>query len=116
MSLTGLTDSVLGNSLSMKCSAFFLQSLHVPTAIGRIRVNPELCAVLPFCQAGVPVWSSVAGGDGARQPLAADIDIGGHNADDVSSMIEIEDLVIKSFAPATVADGRRVFSSTKSYI
>lgn len=89
-----------------------LWSLHVPTAIGRIRVNPELCASLPRSGVDVPVRTVVTGGDDIRESFGgSSIDILGH--EEKSSMIQVEDLVIKPFAPATAADDRRLFSYTK---
>ncbi|KAK3373153.1 hypothetical protein B0T24DRAFT_529456 [Lasiosphaeria ovina] len=91
-----------------------LWSLHVPTGIGRIRVNPQLCAAVPLSGSEVPVWSLATGGNGPREPFRASIDILGHDDDDSGrSMIQVEDLIVKPFAPATAADDRRLFSHTK---
>ncbi|KAK3988690.1 lovastatin nonaketide synthase [Cladorrhinum sp. PSN332] len=89
-----------------------LWSLHVPTAIGRIRVNPEVCAALPRAGFDVPVRAVVTGSEGHQESFGgSSIDILGH--DEESSMVQVEDLVIKPFAPATAADDRRLFSYTK---
>ncbi|KAK4224395.1 lovastatin nonaketide synthase [Podospora fimiseda] len=89
-----------------------LWSLHVPTAIGRIRVNPEVCAALPRAGFNVPVRAVVSGSEDHQESFGGStIDILGH--DEESSMVQVEDLVIKPFAPATAADDRRLFSYTK---
>ncbi|KAK8075474.1 hypothetical protein PG997_010137 [Apiospora hydei] len=84
-----------------------LWSLHVPTSIRSIRINPEVCSSLPLSQKKLRVTASLANTD----DFAASIDIfteGGSLA-----MVQVEDLEIKPFAPATEADDRRLFSYTK---
>lgn len=84
-----------------------LWSLHVPTAIRSIRVNPELCSALPTSGSQVPVYAALDD----SESFSASIDIfdqyGKH------AMIQVEDLTIKPFAPATEADDRRLFSRIK---
>ncbi|KAH7322436.1 putative hybrid NRPS/PKS enzyme [Stachybotrys elegans] len=84
-----------------------LWSLHVPTSIRKIRVNPELCATLPSSAVPIPVSSVLADSD----TFSASIDI--FNEDGTKAMVQVEDLTIKPFAPATEADDRRLFSYTK---
>ena len=84
-----------------------LWSLHVPTSIRSIRINPEVCSSLPLSQKKLRVTSSLANTDG----FAASIDI--FNPDGSLAMVQVEDLEIKPFAPATEADDRRLFSYTK---
>jgi hybrid polyketide synthase/nonribosomal peptide synthetase ACE1 len=84
-----------------------LWSLHIPTSIRSIRVNPEVCASLPTSGSQVPVWSVLADSDS----FYASIDI--FSEDGQQAMIQVEDLAIKPFAPATEADDRRLFSYTK---
>ncbi|KAL7935507.1 hypothetical protein V8C35DRAFT_333983 [Trichoderma chlorosporum] len=84
-----------------------LWSLHVPTSIRRIRINPELCASLPSSATQIPVSSVLADSD----VFSASIDL--FNEDGEQVMIQVEDLTIKPFAPATEADDRRLFSYTK---
>ncbi|KAL7941948.1 hypothetical protein V8C42DRAFT_360388 [Trichoderma barbatum] len=84
-----------------------LWSLHVPTSIRRIRINPELCASLPSSATQIPVSSVLADSD----VFSASIDLFNEDGDQV--MIQVEDLTIKPFAPATEADDRRLFSYTK---
>lgn len=90
-----------------------LWSLHIPTSIGRIRVNPQQCAALPISRTQVPVWCSVTGGLDARNLLSASIDILNDTSGVPSSMVQVEDLVMKPFAPATEADDRSLFSSIR---
>ncbi|KAF3759881.1 hypothetical protein M406DRAFT_269792 [Cryphonectria parasitica EP155] len=85
-----------------------LWSLHVPTSIQSIRVNPAVCASMPL--AGVPVPARTAV-DAAPQSFTASIDL--LSDDRQSVMVRIEDLVIKPFAPATKADDRVTFTFTK---
>lgn len=90
-----------------------LWSLHIPTAIGRIRVNPEQCAALPTSKTEVPVWCTVTGGYGPGILLSASIDILNDTSGVPMSMIQVEDLVMKPFAPATAANDRSLFSTMK---
>lgn len=83
-------------------------SLHVPTAIRSIRVNPEICASLPISGSKVPVTASL---NGESESFSASIDI--FSEDGHQSMIQVDDLVIKPFAPAREADDRRLFSYIK---
>ncbi|KEZ40819.1 putative lovastatin nonaketide synthase protein [Scedosporium apiospermum] len=85
-----------------------LWSLHVPTSIRSIRINPEVCGTLPLSQTKIPVCSSLADGDAF---FSASIDL--FSEDGSSTMVQVEDLEIKPFAPATAADDRRLFSYTK---
>ncbi len=85
-----------------------LWSLFVPTAIGTIRVSPEVCALLPISGTQVPVCATL---NSESESFSASIDI--FSEDGQQSMIQVEDLVIKPFAPATEADDRRLFSYTK---
>jgi len=84
-----------------------LWSLHVPTSIRSIRVNPEVCASLPTSVSQVPVCAVL---DGAES-FSASIEI--FSEDGQLGMVQVEDLTIKPFAPATEADDRHVFTSTK---
>ncbi|KAK7981308.1 hypothetical protein PG988_003546 [Apiospora saccharicola] len=85
-----------------------LWSLHVPTSIRSIRINPEVCSSLPLSKKKLHVTSSLANTD----DFAASIDIF-TNDDESLAMVQVEDLEIKPFAPATGADDRRLFSYTK---
>ena len=85
-----------------------LWSLSVPTAIGTIRVNPEVCAALPTSGAKVPVCATI---DSEAEVFSASIDLFGEDGE--HGMVQVEDLIMKPFAPATSADDRVMFSSTK---
>ncbi|PGH21386.1 hypothetical protein AJ80_03303 [Polytolypa hystricis UAMH7299] len=84
-----------------------LWSLHVPTSIRSIRVNPEVCASLSTYGSEVPVCAVL---DDA-EAFSASIDL--FSEDGQNAMIQVEDLTIKPFAPATEADDRRLYSYTK---
>ena len=85
-----------------------LWSLSVPTAIGTIRVNPGMCASLPTSGSKVPVCAAL---DGESESFSASIDL--FNEDGEHGMIQVEELIIKPFAPATKADDRVMFTQTK---
>ena len=82
-----------------------LWSLHVPTAIRSIRVNPEVC---PSSGSQVPVCATI---DNASESFSGCIDLLSENGQ--QSMVQIEDLSIKTFAPATKNDDRVLFTYTK---
>ncbi|KAJ5740973.1 hypothetical protein N7493_000845 [Penicillium malachiteum] len=64
-----------------------LWSLHVPTAIRSIRVNPEICASIPISGSQVPVSASL---NAESESFCASIDIFGE--DGQQSMIQVDDL------------------------
>ncbi|KAK6070456.1 polyketide synthase peptide synthetase [Seiridium cupressi] len=85
-----------------------LWSLHVPTAIGTIRVNPEVCAKQSTSGYQVPVCSVLSN---TSETFSGYIDL--FSEDGENAMIQVEDLIIKPFAPATEADDRVLFTHTK---
>ena len=85
-----------------------LWSLSVPTSIGTIRANPEICASLPTSRAKVPVCAML---DGESGSFPASVDL--FSEDGEHGMIQVEDLVLRPFAPANKADDRAMFTSTK---
>lgn len=85
-----------------------LWSLHVPTSIQCIRVNPAVCALQPAQGSTVPVCATI---NDASASFSACIDLFGEGGE--HGMVQIEDLVIKTFAPATEADDRVMFTQTK---
>ncbi|KAH7032562.1 uncharacterized protein B0I36DRAFT_265553 [Microdochium trichocladiopsis] len=84
-----------------------LWSLHVPTSIRSIRINPTLCSALSRTAAELPVSASLVD----SKVFSASIDI--FNPEGEQALVQVEDLTIKPFAPATEADDRRLFSYTK---
>ncbi|KAI1350261.1 hypothetical protein F5Y01DRAFT_326635 [Xylaria sp. FL0043] len=84
-----------------------LWSLHVPTSIQCIRVNPAVCALQPAQASTVPVCATISD-DSASFSACIDLFGGGGK----HGMVQIEDLVIKTFAPATEADDRVMFAHT----
>lgn len=84
-----------------------LWSLHVPTSIQCIRVNPAVCELQPAQGSTVPVCATI---NDASASFSACIDLFGGGGK--HGMVQIEDLVIKTFAPATEADDRVMFTHT----
>lgn len=84
-----------------------LWSLHVPTSIRSIRINPEACSSLPTTASKIPVCATL---DGPGE-FHASIDLFTESGE--YAIVQVEDLTIKPFAPATKADDRRLFSYTK---
>ncbi|KAI1312189.1 hypothetical protein F5Y03DRAFT_341668, partial [Xylaria venustula] len=85
-----------------------LWSLHVPTAIRSIRINPEVCAMQPTSGSPVPVSSVL---NNASESFSGCIDL--FSADGQHGMIQVEDLVIKPFAPATSENDRVMYTHTQ---
>ncbi|KAI0411933.1 hypothetical protein F5X98DRAFT_383165 [Xylaria grammica] len=85
-----------------------LWSLHVPTAIRSIRINPEVCAMQPTSGSPVPVSSVL---NNASESFSGCIDL--FSSDGQHGMIQVEDLVIKPFAPATEENDRVMYTHTK---
>nr|APX44007.1 polyketide synthase [Pestalotiopsis microspora] len=84
-----------------------LWSLHVPTSIGSIVINPALCPSWPNSGPRLPLRATLD--DSA--PYSANIEVLSENSQ--HCMIQVEDLVIEPFAPGTEADDRKLFSYTK---
>lgn len=84
-----------------------LWSLHVPTSIRTIRVNPAVCAALPTSGCRVPISTTL---NGDSDVFSASIDI--LSEDSQQGMIQVEDLELKPFAPATEAEDRWMYTST----
>ena len=86
-----------------------LWSLHVPTSIRSLRVNPQLCASLPTSGTQLPICAQL------HQPksigICGSVDI--FSEDGQQTLIQIEDLTLVPFAPATMADDRHLFSYTE---
>ncbi|KAI1638954.1 polyketide synthase-like protein [Biscogniauxia mediterranea] len=82
-------------------------SMHVPTKVGRVRINPELCKSemwkgrqLPFDANNPKDTTSIYG----------DVDIFPAGSD--NAMIQVEGLLCVPFSTATAKDDRHLFSST----
>ena len=82
-----------------------LRALQVPTGIGRIRVNPSVCTMIPQSQSSLPIISVV---DSNPDKSPASINIfrpnGGH------ATLQIEDFVMSPFAPSSEADDHQMFA------
>ncbi|KAL8801632.1 MAG: hypothetical protein Q9182_004317 [Xanthomendoza sp. 2 TL-2023] len=81
-----------------------LWSLHVPTSLGSIAINPDLCAA---SESQVLVCAVLD----ETENMSASIDV--FSQDGQQALIQIENLALQPFAPATKADDRPFFSSTK---
>lgn len=97
-----------------------LWSLHVPTVMERIRVNPALCGPGWGQAESVHVAASMseAGADGDKPGMAGDVDIfaaprrGGDGSDTWAvehAAIQVEGVRTVPFAGATAADDDRIF-------
>lgn len=84
-----------------------LWSLSVPVSIGTIRVNPEVCAALSTSGCKVPVFAVL---DSEAEFFSATIDV--FDEDGEHGMVQVEDLAVQPFAPATAADDRVMFTHT----
>lgn len=85
-----------------------LWSLHVPTSIKCIRVNPELCASLPMSSTRLPLSTILHEPDSAS--FCSSIDV--FSRDGQQALLQVEELTLKPFSPATAADDRPVYSTT----
>lgn len=83
-----------------------MRTLHVPTKIGCIRVNPGLCAALPNSEVQLPVCAVIHRGQ--DRTLCGSIDI--FSEDGQHTLIQAEDLAMKPLTPATAEDDRRLFT------
>jgi hybrid polyketide synthase/nonribosomal peptide synthetase ACE1 len=83
--------------------------LHVPTSIGCIRVNPELCASLPTSGTQLPICTTLHHPE--TTSICGSVDI--FSEDGQHTLMQAEDLTMKPFSPATVEDDRQLFTYTK---
>ncbi|KAF6220917.1 hypothetical protein HO133_002597 [Letharia lupina] len=86
-----------------------LWSLHVPTSIKRIRVNPELCSSLSTSPTRLPVSAVLQ--EPASISMNSNVDV--FSADGQETVIQVEGLVMKPLAPALATDDRPMFSTTQ---
>ncbi|RAL08959.1 uncharacterized protein BO97DRAFT_397180 [Aspergillus homomorphus CBS 101889] len=85
-----------------------LWSLHVPTSIKCVRVNPELSASLPAA-ASVELPLSAVLHEPESISLHSSVDVFVENKRE--TLLQVEGLVMKPFSPATAADDRPMFST-----
>ncbi|CRG89192.1 Nonribosomal peptide synthetase 14 [Talaromyces islandicus] len=86
-----------------------LWSLHVPTSIRCVRVNPCLCEALPYSQTNLPINATLRNGKSVA--IIGDVDIYTESGEDV--LIQVEDLTLVPFSPANPSDDRLLFSYTQ---
>nr|BAZ95823.1 PKS-NRPS hybrid cpaA [Curvularia pallescens] len=84
-----------------------LWSLHVPTGIQSIRVNPQACNSLSISGSEVPVAAICEESD----EFTANIDI--LSEDGQQCMIQVNELSLQPFAPATADEDRSMYSLTR---
>lgn len=84
------------------------KTLAVPTVIGRIRVNPSLCAALPTSSVMLPMCASIHRTQMEGKNSSASIDI--FSEDGQQTLIQAEDLEMKPLYAAAAKDDRRPFS------
>ncbi|KAK4146869.1 uncharacterized protein C8A04DRAFT_25448 [Dichotomopilus funicola] len=94
-----------------------LWSLHVPTAMRTVRVNPAVAATVPLGKTPIPVSAVIendittAGAAGPGDGFAASIEL--LSPDGQHGLMQVDGFVIQPFAPASAADDRAVFRYTK---
>ncbi|KGO65245.1 Acyl transferase/acyl hydrolase/lysophospholipase [Penicillium italicum] len=86
-----------------------LWSIHVPTSIRSIRINPLLCASPPASGTKLPICAVLHESGSVSIRGSADI----FSEDGRDTLIQVDDLTMVPFAPATEANDRRLFSYTK---
>ncbi|KAI9661732.1 MAG: putative Hybrid PKS-NRPS biosynthetic cluster [Bathelium mastoideum] len=84
-------------------------SLHIPTSIKCIRVNPHLCNELPLSGTMLPVEADLD--PRARYTMCGNLEI--LSQDGQTALLQVEELRFAPFAPATAADDRSLFFYTK---
>ena len=88
-----------------------LWSLHIPVSIRSIRINPELCASLPTSLAtNLPSCALINSDDAESHFIRSSVDV--FSEDGQQTLIQVEDLALKPFAPATAAGDHRMVSYT----
>lgn len=85
-----------------------LWSLHVPTLIKRIRVNPELCASIPTSKTYLPLCTVLREPDSLGMCGSVDI----YSEDGQGVVVQVEDMIMKPFSMGKAADDRPIFSTT----
>lgn len=87
-----------------------LWSLHLPTAIKRIRINPSLCGRQWLDTTHVPFVASLDAHD-AKGGSGFQGDVEVHNNAGEFSAVQVEGLRVVPFTPATAADDKKFFYS-----
>ncbi|PQE13487.1 hypothetical protein CJF32_00005378 [Rutstroemia sp. NJR-2017a WRK4] len=86
-----------------------LWSLHVPTSIRCVRVNPHLCDSLSLNGTTIPIDAALHESESIA--ICGNVDM--YSEDGENTLIQVENLTLVPFSPATVADDRRLFSYTE---
>ncbi|KAL9115269.1 MAG: hypothetical protein Q9227_001063 [Pyrenula ochraceoflavens] len=85
------------------------RTLSVPTVIGRIRVNPQVCAALPISETLLPICATIHRGQANAFSSSFDI----FSDDGQQTLVQAEGLEMKSLYSATANDDRRPFTYVK---
>ncbi|CZT02515.1 related to polyketide synthase [Rhynchosporium agropyri] len=85
-----------------------LWSIHVPTHIQRISINPLLCQIENGKAVDLPFYSNLT--DTTSAKILADINV--YSEDSLHTVIQVEGMTAMPLAPATPADDFRIFAET----
>ncbi|KAL2065966.1 hypothetical protein VTL71DRAFT_3636 [Oculimacula yallundae] len=85
-----------------------LWSVHVPTHIHRISINPLLCQIENGKAVNLPFYSTLT--DTSSAKLLADVNV--YTEDSLHTVIQVEGMTAMPLAPATSANDFRIFSET----
>ncbi|XWW92934.1 hypothetical protein V2A60_000862 [Cordyceps javanica] len=90
-----------------------LWSLHLPTHIDRVRINPSLCGAELAVKSQVSFEASIPVGDRQDEKLgfAGDVEIHSSNGDQCA--IQVERLHVIPFTPATALDDKQCFYASR---
>ncbi|KAK6063375.1 Polyketide synthase-nonribosomal peptide synthetase 2 [Seiridium cupressi] len=85
-----------------------LRSLHLPTNIGRIRVNPALCQLMGKDDELVPVDAALTPGVSTATGFSGDINLYSNNGS--AAAIQVQAVKLVPLGGSAVDDDRKVFS------
>ncbi|KAK0129388.1 hypothetical protein ONS95_001314 [Cadophora gregata] len=85
-----------------------LWSIHVPTHIQRISINPLLCEIENGKAVDLPFYSTLT--DTTSAKILADVNV--YSEDSLHTVIQVEGMTAMPLAPATPADDFRIFAET----
>jgi hybrid polyketide synthase/nonribosomal peptide synthetase ACE1 len=86
-----------------------LRSLHLPTRIRRIRINPSLCGNYWLDVSDAPFVATILDAHGANVASGFKGDVEIHNSSGEYSAIQVEGLHVVPFTPATQSDDQQLF-------
>ncbi|RYP73786.1 hypothetical protein DL770_007712 [Monosporascus sp. CRB-9-2] len=89
-----------------------LWSLHLPTRIDRIRINPSLCGRHWLDAAQVPFVASMSDEAESREVSGFQGDVDIHDSTGEHTAVQVEGLHVVPFTPASSADDQQQFYAT----